>query len=84
MKFSNETYGIRDLFHVNCPETCVTRILTDLSSLDRDFVPAVHDYWYSDTLKDVLNYLADPRGDVLYISGGSGNGKTSQIGRAHV
>lgn len=79
MKFSNETYGIRDLFHVNCPETCVTRILTDLSSLDRDFVPAVHDYWYSDTLKDVLNYLAEPRGDVLYISGGSGNGKTSLI-----
>ena len=79
MKYSNETYAIRDLFHVDCPETCITRIVTDVTSLDRDYVPVVHDYWYSDRLKDVLNYLADPRGDALYISGSTGNGKTSLI-----
>ena len=79
MKFSNETYAIKDLFRVDCPETCITRIITDLTSLDRDYVPAVHDYKYSDTLKDLLNYLADPRGDVLYVSGATGNGKTSLI-----
>ena len=79
MKYSNETYAIRDLFHVDCPETCITRIVTDVTSLDRDYVPVVHDYWYSDRLKDVLNYLADPRGDALYISGATGNGKTSLI-----
>ena len=79
MKYSNETYSIRDLFRVDCPETCITRIITDLSSMDRDYVPAVHDYWYSDKLKDVLNYLADPRSEALYISGSTGNGKTSLI-----
>ena len=79
MKYSNETYAIRDLFHVDCPENCITRIVTDVTSLDRDHVPAVHDYWYSDRLKDILNYLADPRGDALYISGSTGNGKTSLI-----
>lgn len=79
MKFSNETYAIKDLFRVDCPETCISRIITDLTSLDRDYVPQVHDYWYSDKLKDLLNYLADPRGDVLYISGATGNGKTSLI-----
>ena len=79
MKFSNETYSIRDMFHVDCPETCITRILTDLSSMDRDYVPQVHDYSYSDRLKDILSYLADPSGDVLYISGATGNGKTSLI-----
>jgi len=79
MKFSNETYSIRDMFHVDCPETCITRILTDLSSMDRDYVPQVHDYSYSDRLKDVLNYLADPRSEALYISGSTGNGKTSLI-----
>ena len=79
MKFSNETYAIRDMFRVDCPETCVTRIITDLSSMDRDYVPQVHDHWYSDRLKDVLTYLADPHGDVFYISGATGNGKTSLI-----
>lgn len=79
MKYSNETYSIRDLFRVDCPETCITRIITDLSSMDRDYVPAVHDYKYSDRLKDVLNYLADPRSEALYISGATGNGKTSLI-----
>jgi len=79
MKFSNETYSIRDLFHVDCPATCISRIITDLTSLDRDYVPAVHDYSYSDRLKDILSYLADPSGDVLYISGATGNGKTSLI-----
>ena len=79
MKYSNETYSIRDLFRVDCPETCITRIITDLSSMDRDYVPAVHDYKYSDRLKDVLNYLADPHGEALYISGATGNGKTSLI-----
>ena len=73
MKFSNETYSIRDLFHVDCPATCISRIITDLTSLDRDYVPAVHDYSYSDRLKDILSYLADPSGDVLYISGATGN-----------
>ena len=77
MKYSNETYPIRTLFNVDYPETCITRIVTDVTSLDRDHVPQVHDYWYSDKLKDVLNYLADPRGDALYISGSTGNGKTS-------
>lgn len=79
MQYSKEIYKIKDLFNVNCPDTCVSRIITDLASMDRDYVPAVHDYWYSDRLKDLLNYLADPRGDVLYISGATGNGKTSLI-----
>ena len=79
MQYSNETYPIRTLFNVDCPETCITRIVTDVTSLDRDHVPQVHDYWYSDKLKDVLNYLADPRSEALYISGSTGNGKTSLI-----
>ena len=79
MQYSNETYPIRTLFNVDCPETCITRIVTDVTSLDRDHVPQVHDYWYSDRLKDVLNYLADPRSEALYISGSTGNGKTSLI-----
>ena len=82
MQYSNETYPIRALFNVDCPETCITRIVTDVTSLDRDHVPQVHDYWYSDRLKDVLNYLADPRSprsEALYISGSTGNGKTSLI-----
>ena len=79
MKYSNEVYKIKDLFNVDCPDTCITRIVTDVTSLDRDHVPQVHDYWYSDKLKDVLNYLADPRSEALYISGSTGNGKTSLI-----
>lgn len=79
MQYSNEIYKIKDLFNVNCPDTCVSRIITDLASMDRDYVPQVHDYWYSDRLKDVLNFLADPRSEALYISGSTGNGKTSLI-----
>ena len=79
MQYSKEIYKIKDLFNVNCPDTCVSRIITDLASMDRDYVPAVHDHWYSDTLKDLLNYLADPHGEALYISGATGNGKTSLI-----
>lgn len=80
MRFTQESYCIKDLFNIDCPAECKTRILTDLSESDQQFVPKLNpDYVFGDSLKDVLNFLADPNGDSLYMFGPTGAGKTSTV-----
>ena len=80
MRFTQESYRIKDLFNIDCPQECKTRIMTDLSESDQNYVPKLDkDYHFSDNLKDVLNFLADPNGDSLYIFGPTGSGKSSEI-----